>query len=160
MKNKKIWIAVCAVIVGVAVGAAAVAGYYKRHPVTVAVQEHASTERDPKRIDAPVSLGSPNVGLVFVHYFFSGSIKELKNVEGGTELILDSTNPEMPRIVLTPQIPISKVVVPPPAVPVPPKNLKIQDLKPGQNVDVSMEFDPVLKNWVVLGVFLPSNKNP
>ncbi len=163
MSQVKKYISVSFLILAAAVIAAVLTAFYYKHKAAVSGPGQNSVGLKSaliKSVDLPVPLGSPNVGLMFIHYFFSGSIKELKKADSGTQIILNTDNKDIPEIVATVNTPIAKVKVPVPANPTPPSNLSLSQLQVGQNVDVSMEFDPVLKHWLVLGIFLPSNKNP
>jgi len=159
-RHGKTALTILLILATAAVAAAATAYYYQKKVVPVSSNKDETDAPNPKIVNLPVPLGTPNVGLMFVHYFFSGSIKELKKTDSGTQIILDTPNKDIPEIIATQTTTIAKVTIPAPATPVPPKPMNVSELKAGHNVDVSMEFDPVLKHWVLLGVFLPSNKNP
>lgn len=111
-----------------------------------------------KIIELPISLTSPNVGQVLVHYFLTGTIKKLENSTEGTQIIVDTKDQSIPKITLTNQTRISKIAPPYSAETSLP--LRISDLKAGVNIDISAEYDLREKIWIIRDVFVPTDRNP
>ena len=105
-----------------------------------------------EKIDLPVPIGSPSVGATYIHYFFTGKVKEIKPfLDGGVELVLESENLKLPKILVSPTTSVQKISSQNPRYPV---NMKLSDIKVGLQIDASMEFDPVLKNWIMFNIIL------
>lgn len=108
------------------------------------------------KYNLPVREGSVNVGSVLIHYFFTGKLKALKKTDGGTQIIYQNADPALPVLIATSKTRISKIT---PPYDVNHVFININELKVGQTVDTSAEFDIKTGLWSVLDVFLATDRN-
>lgn len=106
----------------------------------------------------PLSVDSKAVTGALVHYFVSGKIKEIKEANEGKQLVLDSEEKNLPMLVIGDKTRISKIT--PPYSENTSKFIKIDELKPGMVVDLSIEYDLRSKMWSLQDVFVPADRNP
>lgn len=104
----------------------------------------------------PVGLDNPNVGSVRAHYFMAGTIKEVKSLPDGYEIVLANSK-YLPKIVVNNGVRVSKITPPyNSAAPVP---FPAKDLKPGMVIDISLEYELASEVWIIQDVFVPTDKN-
>lgn len=103
----------------------------------------------------PVEPGATNVGQVFLHYFFEGSLKSVYKSATSSELVLE--NPDLPKILVDQAVRISKIK--PPYQHTAPILAGQKDLKVGVYVIISAEYDLNSKSWIIRDVFIPIDKN-
>ena len=104
----------------------------------------------------PVSATSKNVNGVSVHYFFTGKLKELKETTNGIQIIYENPDPDMPELFVTDTTRVSKIT--------PPYDLnhviiKTNELKSGQTVVISAEYNLLNSSWKLLDVYLATDRN-
>lgn len=97
---------------------------------------------------------SPNPG--FLQYFFSGSIGQIKTVNGGTQIILVGDDGKIPPLVVPANTKITKFTQKPKSL----QMLPLSALKPGLIVDVRMDYQFYGTRWLFREVFLPTDRNP
>jgi hypothetical protein len=107
--------------------------------------------------DFPLSVNSQSVTSAYVHYYLTGTISEVKN-DGGYEIILDSSETNLPALIIGERTRISRIT--PPYSESTSQLMAASDLKEGLVVDISIEYDLRNKNWNILDVFVPTDKNP
>ncbi len=105
----------------------------------------------------PVPVDGPNVGSAFVHYFFTGSVKEVKKSGDGSVLVLYTTNDAIPEFPLAADTRIARISQPYSAETS--RMVSVNELKTGLVVDVSAEFDLRSGQWLTRDVFIPTDKN-
>ena len=108
-------------------------------------------------INLPVPMGSPGVSGVLVHYFFTGKINEIVPLGSETKISIDSSEKSIPSFIVTNETRVSHI-----SQPYSEKTsfpIKIGDLKIGQSVDISAEYDLMQKKWFTRDVFLPTDRN-
>ena len=108
------------------------------------------------KYNLPIAPESPNVSNVLIHYFFTGTLKELKKAADGTEIILADADPNLPDIIVTNTTRVQKISPPYESNATP---INVNTLKPGQRIDISAEFDLKTGAWFVLDVFFATDRN-
>lgn len=108
------------------------------------------------KYNLPIKEDSINVSSVLIHYFFTGKLKELKKTDGGTQIIYENTDPALPILIATSKTRISKIT---PPYDVNHTFIGINELKVGQTIDISAEFDIKTDLWSVLDVLLATDRN-
>ena len=111
---------------------------------------------DEKAIILPIAPNNPNVSATKVQYFVYGTIADIKTVSQGSEIFLANSK-DIPSLVIKSGVRISKITPPynlNPAIP-----LTVKDLKTGMVVDLSLQYDVVSQSWVLLDVFVSTDRN-
>lgn len=119
-------------------------------------KNNGQTGVQENKYNLPVKENSPNVGSVLIHYFFTGTLRELQKTTGGTKIIFVDADPNLPSIIVTNKTRVQRITSPYES------NrtlININTLKSGQHIDVSAEFDVKTGIWYVLDVFLATDKN-
>ncbi len=104
----------------------------------------------------PVSQDSPNVTSVLAHYFFTGKVKKLQKVENGTKIIYENADSKLPELVVTDKTRVSKIT---PPYETNHSFININDIHPGQIIDISAEYDVRSSSWNILDVFFATDRN-
>ena len=128
-------------------------------PTTNSNNNTASTttqSSDNHKTALPVALDNPNVGSVLIHYFFSGTLKQIETVSGGNRIVLQNSA-GMPDLLITSVTRVSKIT--PPYDKTTPVPINIKDLKSGEHLDISAEYDLNQNIWFFRDVFLATDKN-
>lgn len=103
-------------------------------------------------LELPIALDNPNVGSTLIHYFLRGTIQEVKNISSGSnQLILEDSS--LPDLIISSETRISQITMPYDGTE--PVTKTITDLKPGLNIDLSIEYDINIKQWFLRDVYLP-----
>ena len=115
---------------------------------------------DAEKIPAlslPILLDNPQIGSVFIHYFLNGEIENL--VYRGNDILiqLKSVGAQIPEIAVTDATRVWKTS--PPYTETSSVRLNKKDLKAGQMVDVSAEYDLKTEEWIIRDIFIPTDKN-
>ncbi|HEV8601748.1 MAG TPA: hypothetical protein VGQ87_04110 [Patescibacteria group bacterium] len=113
-------------------------------------------QRDEKKVNLPIALDNSSVGSAFVHYFLTGKLQQVTSVAEGTKISLENSV-GLPDLIITHSTRISRIT--PPYETSKPIPLSIKDLKPGQTLDLSLEYDLNHQVWFLHDVFLPTDKN-
>lgn len=108
------------------------------------------------KYNLPVKRDSPNVGSVLIHYFFTGTLKELQKTIGGTRIVFADADPSLPDIIVTDKTRVQKITPPYESNAI---SININTLKSGQYIDVSAEFDVRTGTWNILDVYLATDRN-
>lgn len=109
-------------------------------------------------LELPFPLENPHVaGEAFIHYFFTGTLKEIKNTAVGKEIILDIQGAPAPQFLVTPETRISRIT--PPYSEQTSQRIRLEDLKAGHNLNISAEYSLTTKQWFTRDVFLPTDRN-
>ncbi len=115
------------------------------------------TENAGTVLSLPVPVDSPNVGSAFAHYFFTGSVKEVKKGAEGSVLVLYVTNDKIPEFPLAADTRIARISQPYSAETS--QMVSVAALKAGLVVDVSAEYDLRSGQWFTRDVFIPTDRN-
>jgi len=107
----------------------------------------------------PIPLSHPRVSSVMIHYFLTGVVQEVRQVQGGSELVLRDTlqGNGFPVLLIAPETRVERIS--PPYGQNTSKITKTSDLKPGLTVDLSIEYDLRAKSWGLRDVFIPTDRN-
>ena len=116
-----------------------------------------STGNNSPILGLPVPIDGPNVGGAFAHYFFTGSVKEVKKSGEGSVLVLYVTNDAIPEFPLGPDTRIARISQPYSAETS--RMVSVNELKAGLVVDVSAEYDLRSGQWLTRDVFIPTDRN-
>ena len=115
------------------------------------------TVNNGSALGLPVPVDGPNIGSAFVHYFFTGSVKEVKKSGDGSLLVLYVTNDAIPEFPLAPDTRIARISQPYSAETS--RMVSVSELKAGLVVDVSAEYDLRSGQWLTRDVFIPTDRN-
>lgn len=108
-------------------------------------------------LGVPIAIDGPNIGGAFVHYFFTGSVKEVKKSAEGSVLVLYVTNDAIPEFPIASDTRVSRISQPYSAETSRP--IGLSELKAGLVVDVSAEYDLRSGQWFTRDVFIPTDRN-
>ncbi|HEY5601372.1 MAG TPA: hypothetical protein VIK81_04810 [Patescibacteria group bacterium] len=103
----------------------------------------------PTQITLPVSLSNRNLGSVYLAYNFFGPVKEIKNISQGKQLILNTSDSDLPTFVINDRTGIFKIEN---DKSVTTKN--VNDLKSGQRVSISTTYDLKSLTWTTRTIHL------
>lgn len=107
-----------------------------------------------KDFKPPLSLDHSQVTSALLHYFLTGTIKSVK----GNQIYLDTKGDNsLPSLIISPETRISKITLPYSASTS--VSITVRELRPGQTVDISVEYDLRSKTWLLRDVFLPTERN-
>lgn len=101
-----------------------------------------------KKIDLPVSIKDPSVSDLYLAYNFFGPIKEIKDTTAGKQIILDTTEKDLPNFIISGQE-TSIGRISPNNAPTPASE---KDLKTGQHVAISATYNVKKGDWVTRNV--------
>ena len=109
-----------------------------------------------KTLNMPFLLNDPSQGSVLLHYFINGSVKQIKNTAQGAQIILSNADSSYPPFIIAKDTRISKITPPYASNNVP---ITVSDLKPGNNIIISIEYDLTQQVWLMRDVLLPTDHN-
>lgn len=112
----------------------------------------APSEVETNSITLPIPLTNRNISTVFLSYSFFGPIKEIKETTGGKQIILDTTEKNLPDFIVSDKsakvFNVEKT-----------GNLtevKIDNLKEKQRVSISTTYEIKTQLWIARSVYITS----
>lgn len=102
------------------------------------------------KINLPLNLNNRNITTVYLAYNFFGPIKELKKVPDGVQIILDTSEENLPLFLVNDRDTKIFIVKNDRQVPT-----SIDDLKPGLQVAISTTYDLKYHIWVTRTIHIP-----
>lgn len=106
----------------------------------------------------PIGLDTPGVRAAYARYFLTGKIKEINTTDSGREIIFDTTDASLPKIVTDGQTRFWRISAPYSQETM--TAAETSDIVSGMIVDISIEYDLAAKTWIVRDVYVPDDRNP
>jgi len=106
----------------------------------------------------PLATNDPIVSATLIHYFLTGTIKEVIKHSEGSQIILENDDGRASFLIIKNDTRISRISLPYSAQTS--VSVKTDALKAGVIVDISAEYDIRAKTWHVRDVFIPTDRNP
>lgn len=142
-KNFPIFIFFILLSATIAVNFPNIKSFLKKVPITADVDKAG-------KIELPVSLNNRNVNNVYLTYTFFGPIKEVKKLPDGTEIILETSEKDLPQFIITQKdVKIFKVGQGTNITPA-----GIDDLRKGAHVSISTTYDLKTHLWITRSVHI------
>jgi len=102
------------------------------------------------KLELPVSLNNLNVSNTYLAYNFFGPIKEVKKLASGTEIILETSEKDLPQFVIT--VDATKIFKVEKNTNI--TSATIEDLKKGAHVSISTTYDLKTHLWITRTVHI------
>lgn len=107
-------------------------------------------QNEIEKAELPLDPRNKNVSNFYYTYTFFGDVKEIKNVDGGKQIVLGTNNKDLPNFIVTEKN--TKVYIAR-------KNnewvlTKDLNLKPGKKISISTSYEPVKKEWLTRSVYI------
>lgn len=102
------------------------------------------------KINLPLNLNSRNITTVYLAYNFFGPIKELRKVPDGVQIILDTSEENLPLFLVNDRDTKIFIIKNDRQLPT-----SIDDLKPGLQVAISTTYDLKYHIWVTRTIHIP-----
>ncbi|TSC61885.1 MAG: hypothetical protein G01um101448_489 [Parcubacteria group bacterium Gr01-1014_48] len=149
-----------AIVIFVAIGLSSLKNRSQTQAVTENTRDSLSARGEKNKVlsDFPIPLDHPNVGSVFVHYFLTGTIDQIKNVSEGTQIVLEGAQKTLPQIIATKESRISRISQPYSDTTL--TIIRASDLRKGMQTDISIEYELRSRLWIVRDIFIPTDRNP
>ncbi len=116
-----------------------------------------NTTKQPAMFSLPIPLDNPRIESLFVHYFLGGEIEGLVPQDNNLIIQFKSAEVQIPEIVVTNETRVWRIS--PPYTEASSVRLNKSNLKVGQIIDISIEYDLRASNWNVRDVFIPTDRN-
>lgn len=143
MKNLPVFVFFILLIAIIAVNSAQIKQFFTKTVPTVEMDKAG-------KIDLPVSLNNLNVSNVYLAYNFFGPIKEIKRVPAGVEIILETSQRDLPQFIITPDVTkIFKIGQDTDVT-----SVTIEDLRKGGRVSISTTYDLKTLLWIARTVHI------
>lgn len=105
----------------------------------------ANSKPQANEIILPVALTNQNVTDLYLAYNFFGPIKEVREIDNGKEIVLDTAETDLPRFLITNDTNIFKVNQSDKDRPL---FSSVEDLRQGMRVSISTTYDLKTRIWV------------
>ena len=126
-----------------AVNSNSIKSFLKKAPITAEVDK-------TRKIEPPVSLNNRNVNNAYLAYTFFGPIKETKKLSAGTEIILETSEKDLPQFIVDQDVTKifkfeeNKNII----------GATIEDLRKGARVSISTTYDLKTHLWITRTVHI------